>query len=60
MIITMQDVRNVNYCSRGTRLFFSQRGWDWTEFLKNGIDAQLLIDTGDAQAIKVVEVARGQ
>lgn len=47
-------------CSAGARDFFKRHGFDWRDFLKNGIDAKKLEATGDAMALQVVEVARGQ
>ena len=54
----MSDIRKANMCSRGTRAFFLARGWDFQEFLKNGLDEEFFIKTGDAMALQVVEVAR--
>ena len=56
--IYMSDIRKANMCSRGTRAFFLARGWDFKDFLKNGLDEELIIKTGDAMALQVVEVAR--
>ncbi|WP_104471230.1 hypothetical protein [Acinetobacter indicus] len=58
MKIYMSDIRKAKMCSGGTRAFFLRQGWDWQEFLKNGRDAQDFIDTKDAMALQVVEVAR--
>ena len=57
MIIRMEHVRAANLCSRGVRHWFAQRGWDWNDFLKNGIDEEALIATGDPYAKRVVEAA---
>ncbi|WP_228128603.1 hypothetical protein [Acinetobacter ursingii] len=54
----MSDIRKANMCSRGTRAFFLARGWDFQEFLKNGLDEEFFIKTDDAMALQVVEVAR--
>ena len=54
----MSDIRKANMCSKGTRAFFLARGWDFQEFLKNGLDEEFFIKTGDAMALQVVEVAR--
>lgn len=58
MIIRMKHVRAANLCSRGARHWFAQRGWDWNDFLTNGIDEEALIATGDPYALRVVEAAR--
>lgn len=57
MKIYMSDLRKAKMCARGSRAFFLSRGWDWQDFLKNGRDAQDFIDTKDAMALQVVEVA---
>ena len=60
MRIYMSDLRKAKMCARGSRAFFLSQGWDWQEFLKNGRDAQDFIDTKDAMALQVVEVAHGR
>lgn len=60
MTITMAHVRKAKMCSRGARAFLSRHGVVWSDFLKNGIDSDFLEQTGDAMALKVVEVARGR
>ena len=58
MKIYMSDIRKAKMCSGGTRAFFLRQGWNWQDFLKNGRDAQDFINTKDAMALQVVEVAR--
>ncbi len=58
MKIYMSDLRKAKMCARGSRAFFLSQGWDWQDFLKNGRDAQDFIDTKDAMALQVVEVAK--
>lgn len=60
MIIKMQDVRRAKMCSRGAREFFRRHDLDWAMFLKEGLPAEVIEATGDAMALKVVEVARGR
>lgn len=60
LIIRMSDLRKSNGCSRKARDFFARQDLDWLDFIQNGIPAKTLIDTGDAQALHVVEVARGR
>ena len=57
MKIYMSDIRKAKMCSRGTREFFLARGWDFQEFLKNGIDIETVKACNDAMALQVVEVA---
>lgn len=58
MKIYMSDIRKAKMCSAGARAFFLRQGWGWQDFLKNGRDAQDFINTKDAMALQVVEVAR--
>lgn len=58
--VRMEDVRAAKMCSSGARAFFQRHGLDWQEFLRDGIEAEILVKTGDAMALQVVEVARGR
>lgn len=60
MIIKMEHVRKARMCSAGARDFFKNHGLDYSDFLKNGVDSSVLLQTGDAMAIRVVEVASGR
>lgn len=37
--VTIQDIRAEHFCSAGARVWFEQQGFDWDDFLKNGIDS---------------------
>jgi hypothetical protein len=61
MMVYVRHCRMVDentYCSPGIRLFCRQNKIDLSEFLKNGIDSEVLIATGDLMAMRVVEAAR--
>lgn len=60
MKIKMEHIRQARMCSRGARDFFIRHNLDWSTFLQEGIDEELLIATGDAMALQVVEVANGR
>lgn len=60
VIVTMRDIRQAKMCSGGPRTFFARHGLDWSDFLTNGIPASKLLETGDAMAEIVVEIARGR
>lgn len=60
IIVIQKDMRALQYCSRGVRDFFKRHDLDYSDFLKNGIPAEKLLETGDAMAQAVVEVARGR
>lgn len=56
----MEHIRLARMCSRGTRDFFKRHNLDWDEFLREGIDEEKLLATGDEMARQVVEVANGR
>ena len=53
----MRHIRAERLCSGGTREWFKRQGFNWPDFLANGIPAKLLSDTGDAFALRVVRRA---
>lgn len=58
VIVTMKHVRSIGMCSREPRAWMAKNGFNWTDFLNNGIPASRLIATGDALVERVVEAAR--
>lgn len=54
----MRHVRSAKICRQGARHFADKHNIDWQDFLKNGIDAELLTAINDAQLNQVVEVAK--
>ncbi|WP_442905667.1 hypothetical protein [Hydrogenophaga sp. PBC] len=57
MIVTIDDVRAAGLCVHGTRAWFARHGLDFRAFLRDGITAEVLLATGDAMALRVVEHA---
>lgn len=55
MIITITDIRLTGHCVSGTRDWFKAYGLDFRDFIRNGIDAEVLLATGDALAQQVVD-----
>ena len=58
MKIYMSDLRKAKMCARGSRAFFLSQDWDWQDFLKNGIDLEIVEKSNDAMAQQVVEVVK--
>ena len=58
VIVTIDDVRAVGLCVNGSRAWFERHGLDFRTFLREGLDAQTLLATGDAMAQRVVDCAR--
>jgi len=60
VIVQMRHIRAAKMCSSGTRAFFKRHEMDWNKFLAEGLPASEFERTGDAMALHVVEVARGE
>jgi len=65
LVITVQHLYSTpglgvrpGFCGRGTRAWAVAHGLDWAAFVREGIDADVLIATGDALALRVVAHAR--
>lgn len=57
-IVTIADVRKSGHCASGAREFFESNNLDFRDFLKNGVKASVLLATGDARAVQVVNRTR--
>lgn len=57
-MITITDVRAAGHCARGAKAWFEYYGLDFRDFLKNGIDDEVFLATGDAHAIEIVRRKR--
>lgn len=60
VIVTLRDLRAAGVCWPGARLFLQHHGFDPVAFRRGGLSAEKLEKTGDAIALRVVEVARGR
>ena len=56
--ITMYDVRAAEGCSTGARLFFKRYGFDWSDFLKNGIDIEKIEPIDNAVSKRICKQVR--
>lgn len=56
--ITMADLEANGTCARGARRWFINNGFDFKAFLKDGIPSSSLLSTGDAMAVRTVELTR--
>lgn len=59
-IITIDHVRTAGMCVNGARVWFVRHDLNFRRFLREGLDADTLLETGDAMAKRVVEHARHQ
>jgi len=55
MHITITDIRAAGHCVAGARDWFKAYDLDFRDFVRNGIDAEVLLATGDALAVQVIE-----
>ena len=54
----MSDLRKAKMCARGSRAFFLSQGWDWQDFIKNGIELEITEKSNDAMVQQVVEYVK--
>lgn len=59
LLIKVEDLRRSGICP-DARIWFARQGLDWRDFVRNGIDSEILVVTGNAIAIRVVEEARAR
>lgn len=62
-MITVKHIhcRELGYCNRGLRQWFSREGMDWPDFVKNGLSAEVLRSKKNAMADRVIAHAeRGE
>jgi len=66
MRVTVQHLHSVpnfngaaGFCARGARDWCASHGIDWAAFVREGIDAETLLATGDALARRLVDHAAG-
>lgn len=55
MRITINDIRLAGHCVAGARDWFKAYDLDFRDFIRNGIDSEEFLATGDALAAQVVE-----
>jgi len=58
--VRVQDLRVARLCMPGARLWFRRQGFNWQDFLDNGIEADKLLATGEALAEPVIAIAKAR
>jgi hypothetical protein len=53
--ISIRDVRAAGWCLKGAREFCARHGIDWGQFRTEGVAPEVMLATGDARAIHLVE-----
>lgn len=54
MKITMTDAIRAGHCPTGIRRWFTAHGLDFRSFMREGVDAEILRDRGDALSTRVI------
>lgn len=57
MIVKRIHMRRAKLCANKGRIWFRHHGLDWSDFIKNGIEADKLIETNDFLALLAVAEA---
>lgn len=52
--------RELGYCNRGLRQWFTSEGLDWADFLRHGISADRLRLMNNAMADRAIALAEGK
>jgi hypothetical protein len=55
VIIRVNDIRAEGHCARGIKKWFVDNGFDFRDFLKNGIPADEFLATNDGYAKRIVD-----
>lgn len=57
VLVTVEDIRACNYCTKGTRAWFKIYGLDWSKFVFEGLPIEAFEGIEDAQLQKAIEAA---
>lgn len=60
MTVYIKDAIKIGYCVKGIKEFCKKYNIDFKKMVKEGVDEEVLIATGDAMALKVVEQAKSR
>jgi len=58
MMVYIKDAVELGYCIKGLKEFCKRHDIDFKDFVKNGIEADIILKIEDAMAFKLVEYAR--
>jgi len=58
IVVKIEHLRKLRYCSRGVRKFFEKYELDYSRFLREGIAENELVKTNDAMAFAAIDEAK--
>jgi hypothetical protein len=56
--ITLQDMRSLKYCAKGSRQFFTRHNLDWSRFVSDGIPVDEIAHIEDGMLRRLIEKAK--
>lgn len=56
-VVFNHHCKSIGYCNRGMRSWFKREGLDWGDFLKHGIDAEVLRKFENAMVDRAIAYA---
>lgn len=60
ILVWPSDLGSLGYCHRGARAWFARHELDWSDFVQNGVDIEILDSIDDAMAARLTAFVRGQ
>lgn len=60
MRVTVDDVRAAGHCVRGAREWFERHNLDFRAFLRDGIEEEEFLSSGDGLAERIVALKRAR
>lgn len=60
ILLRIHHIHQGGYCSRGAREWAKRHNINYTQFVLNGIDVNIIEKVGDAFAIHVCQIARDE
>lgn len=59
-IYTITDARRAGFCVEGLRDFAEQHNLSYRDFIRNGIDRDVLLGLGEIEIVNMLEKARSE
>jgi hypothetical protein len=56
--VTIEDVRRRGHCVAGARRWFAEKGLDFRDFLKNGLEEDTVAAIGDGYSDQILAAKR--
>jgi hypothetical protein len=60
MKVYVRHIRGAKLCTQGARRWFAQKELSWTDFLENGLDAEIVRALGDPFADRALAAAEAE